>query len=84
MTAAGKTQAKTAPKVAAKFAEWIRKYGEEALAKELGVSKWTVFKWRQYAEGQENGAAPRPKHLAKLLELGKGKLKPADIYPHEG
>lgn len=70
-----------AAKAAPKFAEWIRKYGEEALAKELGVSKWTVFKWRQHAEGQENGAAPRPKHLARLLELAKGKLKAADIYP---
>lgn len=66
-----------------KFAKWIRDYGEEKLAAELGVSKWTVFKWRQNAEGQENGAAPRPKHLSRLLELGKGKLKPADIYPKE-
>lgn len=74
---------KGAPKAAPKFADWIRKYGEEKLAEALDVSKWTVFKWRQHAEGQPNGAAPRPKHLGKILELSKGKLKAADIYPAE-
>lgn len=75
---------KPAPaKGAAKFAQWLEGYGEEKLAEDLGVSKWTVYKWRQYAQGQPNGAAPRPKHLARLLELSKGKLKPADIYPKE-
>ncbi len=78
------TATKTPPaKGAAKFAEWLKKYGEEKLAEALDVSKWTVYKWRQYAEGQENGAAPRPKHLSKLLELAKGKLKASDIYPAE-
>lgn len=79
-----KPATKGAPvKAAPKFADWIRKYGEEALAKELGVSYWTVLKWRQAAEGQPNGATPRPKHLTRLIELSKGKLKPADIYPAE-
>jgi len=79
MATATKPPAKGAPK----FAEWLKKFGEEKLAEELGVSKWTVYKWRQYAEGSENGAAPRPKHLTRLLELSKGKLKPQDIYPKE-
>lgn len=70
-------------KGAPKFADWIRKYGEEKLAEELGVSYWSVLKWRQAAEGQANGSTPRPKHLTKLLELSKGKLKAADIYPSE-
>lgn len=72
------------PEGAPKFAEWIKKYGEEKLATECGVSVWTVYKWRQKAEGQDNGVAPRPKHLSKLLELSKGKLKATDIYPSEG
>lgn len=79
------TPTKTPPaQGAAKFAEWLEKYGEEKLAEDLDVSKWTVYKWRQYAKGQPNGAAPRPKHLARILELAKGKLKASDIYPAEG
>lgn len=79
-----RTATKSGPATQApKFAEWIRKYGEQALADALEVSYWTVMKWRQAAEGQPNGSTPRPKHLTKLLELSKGKLKPSDIYPAE-
>lgn len=68
---------------APKFAKWLRDYGEAKVAESLGVSVWTVFKWRQKADGQENGAQPRSKHLGPLLELAKGKLKATDIYPAE-
>ncbi len=68
---------------APKFAKWLREYGEEKVASDLEVSVWTVFKWRQRADGQANGAVPRSKHLARLLKLAKGKLTATDIYPAE-
>lgn len=68
---------------APKFAKWLRDYGEAKVAEALGVSVWTVFKWRQRADGQENGAQPRSKHLAPLLKLAKGKINATDIYPAE-
>lgn len=69
------------PAFAPKFGKWIRDTGEDEIAKALGVSKWTVFKWRQYADGQDNGVAPKSKYLAEILKFADGKLKAGDVYP---
>jgi hypothetical protein len=77
------TKIAEAPTPAPRFAKWLRDFGEEKVAEKLGVSVWTVFKWRQHADGQPNGAQPRTKHLAPLIRLAGGKLSAVDIYPPE-
>lgn len=63
-----------------RFARWIRSVGELEIARRTGVTYHTVFKWRQYADGMENGARPRPEHLTALVLLAGGQLKLSDIY----
>lgn len=73
----------TAPPDVPRFVQWMKGYGMEKLAKDLGVSPWTVQAWRRGALGQNGGAVPRPQRMAAILQLAKGHLKASDIYPNQ-
>ncbi len=66
-----------------RFVQWMKGYGMEKLAKDLGVSPWTVQAWRRGALGQAGGAVPRPQRMQMILQLAKGHLKASDIYPNQ-
>lgn len=65
-----------------RFVEWMKTYGMKKLAKDLGVSEWTVQAWRRGALGKEGGAVPRPQRMTEIIQLAKGALKASDIYPN--
>jgi len=70
------------PLTDSKFSAWIDKTGAPTIARALGVTKWTVYGWRDGARGLPRGTRPDPSRLGEILKLAKGKLKATDIYPH--
>jgi hypothetical protein len=68
-----------------KFAAWIDKVGAPTIARALGVTKWTVYGWRDGARGRARGTRPDPSRIGAILEYAKatkkGRLSARDLYP---
>lgn len=79
------TKKKTAktPIRAPRFAKWIDDTGAQEIATALGVSRYSVYGWRRYANGEDNGYRPDPDRLGSIIRLSAGALTSADIYPEQ-
>jgi hypothetical protein len=84
-----KGKKKSAPKttdpkpVAPRFAAWIEKVGPTKVAGLLGVTRFNVYGWLRYANGEDGGYRPDPSRLASIIRESEGTLTAADIYPEQ-
>jgi transcriptional regulator with XRE-family HTH domain len=54
------------------FQQWAQRYGVSRLARDMGVSRMSVYGWLR-------GSVPVRRHIERLLELAGGQLEVADI-----
>lgn len=59
-----------------RFEKWLNQKNIPAMAKKCGVSKRTIYKWK-------NGEVfPRPEHLVKIVSVGSHRITYAEIVDH--
>lgn len=89
------TKKVAAPKkeVEPRFAAWIMKRGVAQTAKDLGVTRFTIYDWVagarnvangrafNHAVGGRKGGRPSPEKMGAIIALAEGFLSAADIYP---
>lgn len=77
------------PDAVPRFAQWITKRGASQLARDLGVTRFTIHSWIRGAINLANGrplgaragTRPSPDRLSEIIALAEGALNAADIYP---
>lgn len=63
------------------FTDWVNEFGRAELARQLNVTWGAVYCWT--TTDPRRRTRPRPEYANKIVELSKGKLTLADIYPKE-